>query len=332
MHKFPSINQFREVKRNVEFAMQYRGLDAEQQPIMDRDAALPVIRYGGTVKIHGTNAALRFEDGQLFCQSRENDITPEKDNAGFARWASQLAPEVSEAIISAYGPNVIIFGEWAGKGVQSGVAVSQLPKFFTIFAVQETPMPPNEKWRDLADLPDLSLFGIFTIAQFGTEYADVDFQNLDASLARLNEVSLTVEAECPVGKFFGVSGVGEGRVWRPLDDPWNHSRYVFKIKGEKHANASAPKLASADPEKVASVQAFVDKHVHEGRLEQGYKWLAEVGHPQNEKSTGHFVKWIVGDVLKEEGDELKFNGLSEKDVNAAMSNKARKWFFGKFNQ
>ncbi len=314
---------------------QYRGLDLDQQPVMDRDAPMPTIKYSGTVKIHGTNAAIRIEDGRVYFQSREQELTPEKDNAGFARWAADNGKIIYAKFMDAFGPRCIIFGEWAGKGVQSGVAVSQLDKFFTVFAVSklnEKYEMEEEDWQDLDVMPDMSEHRIFNINQFGKEYVDVDFQNLDASLERLNAVSLAVEPACPVGKFFGVSGVGEGRVWRPVDKEWDHSRYVFKIKGDKHANASAPKLAAISPDKVASIEAFVTKHIHEGRLEQGYKWLAEMGHPQNEKGTGQFVKWVVGDVLKEEGDELAFNGLAEKDVTASMSTAARKWFFAKFNR
>jgi hypothetical protein len=50
------------------------------------------------------------------------------------------------------------------------------------------------------------------------------------------EITMAVEAECPVGRFFGVlSGVGEGVVWKPVDPLYNEGRFWFKVKGEKHS-------------------------------------------------------------------------------------------------
>lgn len=329
MFKFPSISQFREVRRNVQWDWQFRGLDEAQQPIMDRDAVLPTLTFIGTPKIHGTNAAIVIEGDKVSYQSREREITPENDNCGFARWASQLPESVIDTLKNTYGDNIIVFGEWAGKGVQSGVGVSQIEKFFTIFAVR--PINDEEGWIDILtyfiQFPDSRIFNVFT---FGSVTATVNFNDIEKDLDFINKASLEVEAQCPVAAKFGVNGIGEGRVWRCLDK--NLSRYVYKVKGEKHSESKAPKLATANPEKVKSVDDFVQKHVHEGRLNQAWNWLAEMGHPQTEKSTGHFIKWVVSDVHKEEGDELAFNGLTEKDVNGPMSTTARKWFFEKFNK
>ena len=46
----------------------------------------PVIEYRGKIKLHGTNAAVQINKDGVFAQSRNNIITPESDNAGFARW------------------------------------------------------------------------------------------------------------------------------------------------------------------------------------------------------------------------------------------------------
>ena len=65
--KFSSISQFREVRRNVEWDTQYRGMDEEGHPIMDRTATLPTLSYTGTVKIHGCfdeNTEVSLANGQ----------------------------------------------------------------------------------------------------------------------------------------------------------------------------------------------------------------------------------------------------------------------------
>jgi hypothetical protein len=46
---------------------------------------LPTLRFTGTIKLHGTNAGIGYnnKDG-VWCQSRSNIITPKNDNAGCA--------------------------------------------------------------------------------------------------------------------------------------------------------------------------------------------------------------------------------------------------------
>ena len=61
------------------------------------------------------------------------------------------------------------------------------------------------------------------------------------------------------------------------------------------------------------------------------KVFTSVNKPLDIKEIGNFLKWIVGDVIKEESDTLKDNGLEPKDVNGAISNIARNWFLVKWN-
>ena len=62
-----------------------------------------------TEKIDGTNSCFVVDDfGQeFFCQSRNKIITPQDDNAGFARWAHENAASLIEDL----GPGRH-FGEW----------------------------------------------------------------------------------------------------------------------------------------------------------------------------------------------------------------------------
>lgn len=80
-----------------------------------------------TEKIDGTNAALQItEDGELYAQSRNRLITPESDNAGFARWAA----ENRESLVEDLGPG-IHFGEWWGQGIQRRYGLDK--KLFSLF-------------------------------------------------------------------------------------------------------------------------------------------------------------------------------------------------------
>lgn len=58
MIKFPSINQYRNTVKAAKGRGQYVGRDANDEPIFNSALTAPVIRYQGTVKLHGTNAAI----------------------------------------------------------------------------------------------------------------------------------------------------------------------------------------------------------------------------------------------------------------------------------
>ena len=51
----------------------------------------------------------------------------------------------------------------------------------------------------------------------------------------------------------------------------------------------------------------------------------------NSKSTGDFIRWVSGDILKEETDVLIGNGLGMKNVSSSISNAAKVWYFNKLN-
>ena len=77
MIKFPSIEQFRAIVSNVNRHFNFIGLDENGDAIYDQTLPKPVIKFKGTVKLHGTNAGVSFNNiGGLWAQSRENIITP----------------------------------------------------------------------------------------------------------------------------------------------------------------------------------------------------------------------------------------------------------------
>lgn len=90
MKKFPSIEQFRNTVKSVQLTHDYVGRDTNEDPIYEHISDYPVVQFTGTVKLHGTNAAIRICNGEITYQSRENVITPQKDNAGFATAMSQI--------------------------------------------------------------------------------------------------------------------------------------------------------------------------------------------------------------------------------------------------
>src|SRR5262245_50656379 len=94
---------------------------------------LPRIVYRAKIKLHGTNAAVQRTREGVFPQSRSQLLSPGDDNKGFARWV-----EASRAYFEALPPEVTVFGEWCGPGVEKGMAVSALDrKIFAVFAIQD---------------------------------------------------------------------------------------------------------------------------------------------------------------------------------------------------
>ncbi|RLE20473.1 MAG: hypothetical protein DRJ50_10685 [Actinobacteria bacterium] len=304
LYKFPSIGQFRNAVKDVRH--------------FNPSAKIP---FQGTVKVHGTNAAVVIEpDGSVRYQSRSRIITPEDDNFGFAAWAEKLIDIFKEFTFE--GSTVVLHGEFAGKGIQKGVAISDVEKFFYIFAAVAR-YPDGTKVDVFNQLISPEDCRILLSTDVYEEYITIDFAFPEASQNKLAEMTEAVEKECPVGKWLGVSGAGEGIVWAATMPDWSIAR--FKVKGQKHSVSKVKELAQVDPEKVASVQKFIEYAATEGRLEQALQEVCE-GDADRGK-LGAFLKWVSSDVNKEEADVLETNGLTMKDVGKALSIKGREWFF-----
>ena len=338
MSKFPHIEQFRNVIRRVKDVTRYSGKD-ESGNVIYNSVPLPVLKFVGTVKLHGTNAAVGvLNDGTQWSQSRENIITPEKDNAGFATFAYKNR-EFFAGILNKiqYDREVykgfIVYGEWCGKGIQKGVAISEVEKMFVVFNIKLLNIDPEQSNLWVSDELVQELIGhndserIFNIYTFGKYEIDIDFNYPELSSNKLIELTSEVEAECPVGRFFGVSGIGEGIVWHCNTFPYIGGDYMFKIKGEKHSSSKVKTLAAVDVEKVNSVKECVEKIISENRLNQGLEHL-RMNHleviPEN---TGAFVKWVTTDAIREELDTIVESGLIPKDIGGPASKLARDWFF-----
>jgi hypothetical protein len=265
--------------------------------------------------------------GEIHAQSRNRILTVDNDNNGFALWVKANENHFREKfkMFMTDRTYVVLFGEWAGPGVQAGVGVSQIEhKMFFPFAIM---FANDNDDKSFGSIDVLSHFNngkdIYSVDTFGTWTAVIDFENPQSIQNQIIEYTEVVEAECPVAKYFGISnGVGEGIVWTT-----GHMSYIFKVKGEKHSVSKVKTLAPVDIEKIEKVQGFVSYALTEARLRQGIEFLREMNHPIDVKSTPHFLRWIVGDVMKEEADTIVGNNLESKDVNKEISTQARKWFF-----
>ena len=135
MKKYPSINQFRNIVRTVRDNHDYQGKDEQGNPISRHISPYPKLMFKGTVKLHGTNAAVvLYKDGRIQYQSRERVLSLQQDNAGFMTYMSGL--DLSKLFQGIpFEDYIVIYGEWCGGNIQKGVAITGLPKMFVIFDV-----------------------------------------------------------------------------------------------------------------------------------------------------------------------------------------------------
>lgn len=326
--KYPSTGQFRNALKFI-------------QHNVEPDS---VVCLTGTVKIHGTNASIiMLESGEVQFMSKNRILDVHDDNYGFCNYminqpTKQLFDQFIELYQTYFGGDpsfpIRISGEWAGKGIQSGVAVGEIDRFFTVFGIRVgdevdssghlVGWLPNHMIRDVK-LPSSR---IFNVHDFQTFSLGLNVARPDLAVKRLEELTLEVERECPVGKFFNVEGVGEGIVWTPILQYLAGSpQSWFKVKGQKHSVTKVNKLVSIDTEKLANIYEFVEYAVTDNRLEQG---LQEVG--LDIKTVGSFISWVSRDIIKEEGDTLEASGLTMKEVGKYVAHKARTFYLDKIGE
>lgn len=338
--KYTSTGQFRNVCQNMvhHFQSTMVEIDGVEQWIVDRNKPLPTEKFVGTVKIHGTNGSMiQFADQKIYCQSKSRILDITHDNSGFYERMSHvdkesLFEEFKELYRAKFGKEpaypIIIAGEWAGSNIQKGVAVSEVEKFFSIFGFR-VGVDIHAEWINAEVFPDFhrNENRIYNICQFGLHEVVVDFSNPKAATPAIEKLVLEIEEECPVGKFFGVEGIGEGLVWKPAKAEFaSNSGYWFKTKGQKHSVSKVKKLVAISPEKLNSINEFVEYAATTNRFDQG---IDETG--LDMKLVGKFIGWVNGDIWKEEADVLAENNLTMKDVGRDLSNKARKYYIEKVN-
>lgn len=351
-YKFHSTGQFRNVVKNIKTSAQFKGMDLEGNPIIGTLAIAPKINFIGTVKTHGTNASIVLdENGVISFHSKKNllgyvDTLGEfhlgSDNAEFVQTMFRRLEGVKDLLEQAktlLGDSLRyplkLSGEWVGQGIQKGVGVAFLPqKTLILFGVKngDTCQESKQGWLPLTLTQGICSndYHIYNVMQFPTYEVTIDFNNPELSQNTLVENTNKVEKECPVAKILGVTEtlLGEGIVYQPEDPEycWDSGNW-FKVKGEKHSVSKVKTLAAVCPEKLETIQKFVEYAATSNRLEQG---LQEVGLDQ--KLVGSFIGWVNRDINKEEADVLEENNLSMKDVGKVLSSVARQFYLTKLNE
>lgn len=331
--RYPKLRQFRDIIREVSLDAAYSGDDENGDPIYDGSLEKPTLIFDGAVKVHGTNFGLNYTKSLgMWVQSRRVafPLTVESSPYGmvdFVNNRKDLFMEVFNHLDPALDLSkhtATIYGEFAGKGVQSNVGVSNLDKTLFVFGLRITNNKTEESRWISSSWIGKKRDRVYPIQYFTSYKVEIDFNNPQLAQNTLAKLTQKVEDECPVALALGHSGIGEGIVWTAK---YKDKTYRFKVKGEKHSVTKVKTLAPVDIEKIKSIDEFVQYSMTHNRLLQA---ISELNKPEEEvstKDTGDVLKWLVNDIHSEESDTLEESGLSPRDVNKYISGEARKMFF-----
>jgi len=266
--------------------------------------------YAMYPKLHGTNASLVFSGETMEVRSKNRILELTDDHFGFTLWAKSektALAHVRADFLSKYGLNntedTILWGEWAGQGVQNGHdMVCKLPeKYFFIFAIQHG----DRMFTDLA-----GIYPVISRCKVLRPYfwVDIGFSVRHSIKPVLDQINrkmeeLEVRDEYIANNFPHIEvGPGEGMVGvqfgiLPVD---RYFQTAFKCKTEAHAvkKQKTPTDKWVLPEDVAS---FVSSMVTDARLNQA---VHETGSALVMQDTGPVMKWMCEDIAKEGAEEL----------------------------
>jgi len=330
----------------------------EQLRRLNRDPAYPEanirvdpVPFVGTVKLHGTHAdILVYPDDRIAFQSRNiTGLSVAKDNQGFAAMMSQKTEailglrDVYLARWKELNPGtsieqdlpIVIAGEWIGDKIQKDVAIAQLSRRFVIVSVNI-----NGTWQKDEDYSDISLpdYDIYNASRAGVFYTTLCLADYEHTVSEVERMTEEVAAHCPFAATFGISGLGEGIVWKPVAPQYNADTSLwFKSKGGKfkptffrvpkpHEGADIIK----ERRKAAAMVAVA--WCSEQRLDQGWDVLREKGVERDVRALGDFLKWIQYDILEEEKGHIKEHGVDEAALKIEIAKIAKPWYRAKLRE
>lgn len=89
---------------------------------------------------------------------------------------------------------------------------------------------PDEPFSDIEDVDA----GIVHVSRGGFFREVLDINDLEPCKQELMDLTLAVVKECPVSNNFGISGIGEGIVWKAAPPLGEDARFWLKTKGPQH--------------------------------------------------------------------------------------------------
>lgn len=336
--KWTSLNQFHEVRRNLNYPRIWQCLKDNGNKI----------EFGFKIKLHGTNACVRIEpDGKVVAQKRSSDV-PEtigkNGHFGFAAWVEDN--ESYFAALAKADAVRYIYGEWCGQGVQNGVACSMTDaKHFYVYALDEDSVDSSESVRIYEPATIEALLWtnmpntMIVIPWFSTMTIDFEDRDLiEIAMLKLNrDVEAIGELDPFIKELHNVEGSGEGLVAYPIlgrsagryhEDEEYFSWFNFKAKSEHHRVNNNKTAVQFDAAKFASIQQFADSYATENRFLQAFQ--EAVNEERDMRLTPTFIAWVVSDIHKESATERAANPeLDWKALSKACSTRAVLWYKAK---
>ena len=178
MIKFPSVEHFRKIVKEVVTS--------------SRPNNIPTLSFTGTVKLHGVNVGVLFDVDEnqeiihITAQSRNNELSIEKDHYGFCAFTQQpltlefLKETANKIIQESSKPvdKIVVFGEFCGKSIQSKVAIKELDRMFVVFDILILYKDGVQKYQpEFMSLFENSEIHVFNINMFKTWHLDINFNH-----------------------------------------------------------------------------------------------------------------------------------------------------------
>lgn len=294
--------------------------------------------------VHNSNAGIHFEDGVAYPQKRSDFITVHDDNAGFAAFVNGLTHHGDDI------SGVIIYGEWAGPGIQKNDAVTKIPnKSFFVFSILD--IFTGVRYHDPNDIEGIiqTVFGKdyenqnIYVLPWETEEYQIDFTRQGECQCFVDAIMKTIDDEIAevdpyIERKFGVTGPGEGLVMYGLRGNFLDGTpvpkeyvldYIFKAKTEAHTVQKEKNRNHVAPEKPDGIEDFIEMFFTEARFEQ---MLNQIGGVAEREKTGQFMKAIMSDVYKESQQEILISDFQWKDVPKYAAPVVKEWWFRKCNE
>jgi hypothetical protein len=322
---WPEIESFHNVRKSVQKYPELLG-------------GRTTVEYRAKVKLHGRNGAVQVRGDRVIAQSRTEIVAADGDNdqmRSFAAWVeSRREMWIATTDDGSPSPSMIYFGEWCGPGIMKGTAVNQIPeKVFAVFAVSDLKdeesswiIDPTAIEMLVEDVP-----GAYVLPWYGDSISIPMLETpevVQPILDGINAAVAAVEVCDPwVRDTFGVEGTGEGLVFYPRGQTRKgFSDLCFKAKGEKHKLVAKSAPAQLDPMVAANIDGYAAMVLTDARLEQGARAAAGGELSFEKRLIGPFLAWICEDVQKETLAEREASGLTWKQVQKAVSDRARGWY------
>ena len=286
------------------------------------------ISVSAKIKLHGTNSAIRVQDGVLIGQKRSGDVRIGDDNAGFAAWLDTVSYHGGEEF-----EGVIFDGEWAGPGIQKSDAVSSLPeKMLFIYAIR---LPDGSAVIEPDEISVMvtKAFGnchninVLPWHMHGTVDMSDNKSCEEFMVSAIEMVDSIGQRDPYIYQNFGIEGPGEGLVFyvHGMGEYW--ADWLFKVKTDTHTVNKSRVRGHVAPEKPEGVDEFIEMFFTEGRFNQMLN--DHLGGVADKKDTGTFLKHVMSDVAKESVNELALADFDWKTVTKYGVIVTKRWFFAK---